>query len=61
MRLPESLASRHKLIRCLRVELKHVVMAWNDEPRTDGLGQRRGLGAVQIARHASFGLVAIDR
>lgn len=60
MRLLESLAGDHEFVRCLGVELKHVVVAGNDEPGTDGLREGGGLGAVQIAGHAAFGLVAVD-
>ena len=61
IRLTAPLGLSHKSLRRGGVELEHLVVARNHHPRADGVGQRRGFDAVEVARHASLRRAAVDR
>ena len=61
VRLAKRLAGGLEFLRGFAVELEHVVVAWDDHSRADGLGQVGRFPAPQVSGHAALGPAAVDR
>lgn len=59
--LAPGIACSFKLFWRSGIELKHLKVVWDGQPGMAGLCQRRCFCSVEIARHAAFGPVAVDR
>src|SRR5207249_8271747 len=59
-RLPQPLCLRHEFIRRGGVEFEHLVMAWDDQPRTNVLGEVRRFAAVQVAGNPALRGASVD-
>ena len=61
VRLAKRLAGGLEFLRGFAVELEHVVVAWDDHSRADGLGQVGRFPAPQVSGHPALGPAAVDR
>ena len=61
MRLAKRTALGLEFIRGLGVELEHFVVAGDDCPGVDRLGQARGFVAPEVTGNSALGQTAVDR
>ena len=61
VRLAKRLAGGLEFLRGFAVELEHVVVAWDDHSRADGLGQVGRFPAPQVSGDPALGPAAVDR
>src|SRR5262249_41410358 len=59
--LPQRGGAPAEFVRRRRVEFEHLIMTGDDHTRADVVGQPGRLRAVEVAGHASFRPVAVDR